>query len=268
MAVIARANAGAIARDAIVLDFAEIARQANDILAQARDRAAELVAEAKRERERILASAREEGFNKGREEGAAKGLAEGRDKGLAEARAAQAEALETLQREWGAALDRFEGARESLLGHARTDVLALAIGVGRKVAKRMVALDDRAAVAQLEAALSMVVRPTRLLVEAHPDDLETLRAEAPALASRLAGGLHAEILASDTLSRGSCVVRTERGRIDASIETQIDRIVEALLPGGASRLAEPPEGPAPSAPDAPSSTPPRSPDATAPEPTE
>jgi hypothetical protein len=79
--------------------------------------------------------------------------------------------------------------------------------------------------------LELVGRPTRLVVRINPEDIERTKRDLPALAARFAGAAHAELLPDASLSRGSIVAATEAGEIDATIETQLDRIVESLLPG-------------------------------------
>lgn len=232
MALIKHAAAGALPRDAIVLNLAELSAQAAEITRQAQARAAAIVAEAQAERRRLLDTATAEGFAAGEKAGREKGLAEGREQGLTEARAAHTERLSALEARWAAALDRFDAAREPMLMHARADVLALALRMGERVTKRVVEVDSRVAAAQVRAVLEMIARPSRLTLRVHPDDLAEATREAAGLASRLASARHAEVVADDAVTRGSVVASSDRGTIDASIETQLERIVAALLPGG------------------------------------
>ena len=43
-----------------------------------------------------------------------------------------------------------------------------------------------------------------------------------------------ELVEVDEISRGGCMVSTVEGSVDARIETQLERITEALLPGDQS----------------------------------
>jgi valyl-tRNA synthetase len=78
-------------------------------------------------------------------------------------------------------------------------------------------------------------RPETMLadmaVAVHPDDEPLAREALPELATRLAAAAHVEVASDASLERGSCIARTgSGGMIDASIRTQLGRIVEALLP--------------------------------------
>lgn len=236
MPVIRHAEAGVLARDAIVLDLGDLARQAEAMRAEAQRRADAIIAEAKAERERILQDVAEEARRAGREAGYAEGMSKGRADGSAAARQEHAERLEALDAAWSEALARHESMREELLREARRDVLSLAAVIAGKVVKRAIELDPTLVEDQLAAALAMIARPTRIVVAVHPED-EAIAAEAlPRMRAGFVNVQHAELITDGSLSRGSCVVRTDRGGgIDASIQTQIERMVEVLLPKGGVR---------------------------------
>lgn len=224
-------------RDAVVLDLGDLMRQGERIKAAARAEADRIAAAARDERARIVAGAEDEGRARGHGEGLAAGRAEGLASGRAEAIAECRARLEALEQAWAAALASFEVSRRGMLVDARSAVVELAALVATKVAKRAVVLNESAAADQLAAVLELVTRPTRLVIAVHPDDEPVVREAFPALAARLSPGTDAEFTTDASLDRGSCVARTRGGgEIDASIATQIDRIVEAILPGGPARL--------------------------------
>ena len=245
MALIRHAQAREIARDAIVLDLGDVQQQAAQLMEQARRRAEEIVAEANAERARLLAGAEEEG----RAEGTAKGLAEGRAKGEEQGKgAALAEwkkKLEELDARWTAAVGGVEAQRDAMLTEARTDVLRLALMIAEKVVKRAIAVDPGVVVSQLEAVLGLIARPTELLVAINPEDRRTAEQALPSLLAKFQSVRHVELVEDAGLARGSCVARTRGGsgdgngaghggggEVDASIEAQLARIAEILLPGG------------------------------------
>lgn len=257
MALIKHAQARSIARDAIVLDLAEISRQGEAMVAGARDKAERIVSEAEAERDRLIGTAAQEGIRRGHEEGFAAGFAEGARRGEAAARAEFAARLGAVAAAWESALAGFEAQREDILLAARTEALGLALEIARKVTKRHAQVDPEIVRDQMDAALRMVTHPSRLILSVCPDDLATARAELERVRGVLASARHAEMIEDAALSRGSVLVRTGRGAIDATIETQIDRMVSALMPGGVPRAEAP--LPAPPASDVPA---PRAPEET------
>jgi flagellar biosynthesis/type III secretory pathway protein FliH len=230
--MIRRADQNTAAREAIPLDLGDLLRQGESIKRAASEQAEKMLAAARAERDRLIAGAAAEG----RARGVAKGLEEGRAKGVAEGQAqAAAEhrgALEALEKSWSEALAAFEAQRDHLLTEAREDVLKLALRIAHRVTHRLVQAEEGIAADQLEAVLALIARPTRLVITVHPDDLARTADALPALLQRFSGTPHAQIAPDPGLTRGSCVARAEGGGcIDASIETQLDRIAAALVPG-------------------------------------
>lgn len=237
MPIIKPATNADAARHAIALSFGDLRRDVSRVLDEARAEAAQIVADAQAERERLISDAEQVGLERGRQAGHAEGFAEGKRAGEAAALAERAAELHSLADAWNAALERFESEREGLLRDARADLLRLSIAIAERVLHRALDADEVAAVQQLDAALALAQSPTRLLVRAHPADVEQLRAALPNLVSRFADSPHTEVAEDAALTRGSCVVSTDRGEIDMRIEAQLARIAEALLPGRSPALA-------------------------------
>jgi flagellar biosynthesis/type III secretory pathway protein FliH len=230
--VIRQAEAERIARDAVVLDLGDLARQAEGVRARARAEAESLLAKAAAERQRLIGNAREEGLARGLEEGRVRGEAEGKKAGHDAALAERREALQKLEAAWATALEEFVSQRESMLLSARQDVLALAVMMGERITKRVVQVDPAVVQGQLESVLAILAKPTRLTIAISPADEALTREAVPSLMARFPGAQHIDLIVDETLGTGSCVARTGGGgTIDATIPTQLDRMVEALLPG-------------------------------------
>jgi flagellar biosynthesis/type III secretory pathway protein FliH len=239
-----QSEAQRIASEAIALDLGDLARQADALLARARAQAAGVVEQAQAQRAAIMRGieeqARKEGFEAGRGEGLATGKVSGHAQALAESKAK----LDALQQAWGRALAEFEGARAAMLEDAREDVLQLAVLLAQRVVKRSIEVDASLVKDQLAATLAMVARPTSLTVAVNPQDEPLAREAMAALATSMDSAKHAQISADAALARGSCVVRTAGGGVlDASIDTQLRRIAESLLPERLAKRVEAPSAP-------------------------
>jgi flagellar assembly protein FliH len=221
-----------VVQDAIVLDLGDLTRQGEQVRARAMAEAESILVKAHADRQKLLASARDEGLAKGHAEGLTKGIEEGRKKGYEEAVAERRQQLDTLAAGWSAALDRFETERDGLLLEARDDVLRLALMLGERVTRRKIETDPLVVRLQLETVLSLLAQPTRLTITVNTDDEALAREALPALMARFPVAQHVELRPDAAMSRGSCsAVTAGVGRIDASIPTQLDRIAHALLPG-------------------------------------
>jgi flagellar assembly protein FliH len=228
LALIKHSDSDVLAREAVVLDLGDLTRQAQQIIADAQDRAAHIIANAKQDRKRMINGAHEKGFAAGHEEGVEAGHQEGLEKGCAQALAEHGDRLELLEKSWKEALDRFDARRDKMLNDARIDVLRLAMAIARRVTRRIIENDETTIQDQLEQALMHTLEPTRLFICVHAEDEALITASAPSLLSRFARSASAEIVTDESLSRGDCVVQTDAGEIDARIDAQLDRIAEAL----------------------------------------
>lgn len=232
MALIKRADSNTVARQALVLDLGDLEGQADRLKDLATREAERIIAEAHAERARLIAGAKEEGFAagfaKGLEEGRVKGEADGETKAIA----AMRDRLIALDQAWTHALDELLGARERFMQEARISTLRLAIAIAERVVKRTIEADDQTVVRQAAEALQLAANGSRVVLEVHPDDAQTLERALPEMMRRMARGEHAEVVEDESLERGSCVIRSPQcGSIDASIGVQLDRLVETLLPG-------------------------------------
>lgn len=239
MPVVKRQHAERFAKDAIVLDLADIVQQGEALRRAAKQEADRIIAEARAERERLIADAREVGQRAGYEEGLAQGREAGKVAGETAARAEHADRLRQIQSAWADALEEFLAQRDHLVIECKQDVLRLAIGVAERVVHRRIECDDEVVCRQIEEALRLVSKPTRVVVSASPDDVELVRDILPDLAARLEGVEHASLVADDSLARGSCIIRTAGGgEVDASIDTQLSRIAEMIVPGSSQRAVD------------------------------
>ncbi|MFT3686208.1 MAG: FliH/SctL family protein [Phycisphaerales bacterium] len=237
MALLRSADAAVMTRDAIVLDLGDLRRQGVRLIDMARQEAVRIEQEAQADRAQIIAGADKVGHDQGFARGLEEGRAAGKEQGTAQALAAVGADLQRLSAGWAAALDGFIQTRDRYVAEAQQDVVRLAALIATKVCKRQVELDPGVVAAQMAEVLALVLRPTRLLVTCHPDDRAILTRALPGLASRATQNVQVELVDDPTLTRGSCVARMAEGGgvIDASLDTQLQRIVDALLPatGGA-----------------------------------
>lgn len=244
MALIRNSAAKSLARDAIVMDLSDVRVQADLIVEHAMKQAQALVTEAEAERQRQIAGAsqlgQKEGHAKGLAEGRKIGTSQGREEALRESRLK----LEEMQLAWNDALADFQSRREDLLLDARTSILRLAICIAEKIVKRTIDLDHSVVADQLASVLELVVLPSKLVVSINPEDRSLVEEALPSLMASCRTARHVEVVDDAAVSRGSCRAVAQREtnagsqtsagegilEFDATIESQLGRITEALLP--------------------------------------
>lgn len=230
MALIKGNEAAQLIREAIVLDLGDVAHQAAQIRAAAEDKAKRILAEAQVQAQRLTANAHEQGLAEGQAKGYEKGLVEGRAAGRAEAAKQAAEEFGRLQQAWLTAVQQWDEQRHGLEVGSREAVLEFALRLGEKLVHRIIEVDPTVIVDQLSAAMSHVLSPTDLVVRICPQDRPVLEQAMPQLAAEWSHLRHVRLVDDPQVSRGGCLVSYGQGRIDATLDTQLRRIVEVLLP--------------------------------------
>ena len=210
-------------KDAVVLDLGDLAAQGRRVIEAARERAGEILAEARREAAILTAAAAEAGRAEGHAEGRIAGHAEGEAAGHAEATESVRAAAEPLSASLQETLKAWDTQRRAFEDAAQVDVLRLAVALGAKVVHRHVEVDPSVVSDQVSAALRRVLEPTDLRLRIHPDDRPVLADMLPDLLAGLAHLQHVELIDDADVGRGGCAVDLpDGGGVDASIGVQLD----------------------------------------------
>lgn len=219
---------------ASVLPFsmADIEQQARALLQQARQRAAQIIqqahAEAMQIKSQAQAQALADGLKQGLLEGRERGRREGHDQAIEENR----QALQSLIAHLTEACQQLEQSRKQLESDVVRELIALAVAIARRVSKRLGEVDPQTVVENVAQAVKLVVHAHTVRIAIHPSQRATLDDALPHLRLSWPKLEHVELVDDPTLSPGGCRVFTGAGgEIDATLETQIERIAHELVPG-------------------------------------
>ena len=217
-------------REAIVLDLGDIGAQAARIRAAAETQASKIIAEAQAKSESLADQLHQEAEKQGYSDGLEKGLAEGREQGRAEALAESSEQLRQLSAAWSQVATDWEQQRIDMEREARQAVLEFALSAAEKIVHRVIEVDESVVVDQAAQALSLVLSAHDVSVRIHPVDRPMLEDAMPELIKELASLEHIELVDDETITPGGCIVAFGQGRIDATVERQLQRLVDLILP--------------------------------------
>lgn len=217
-------------REAIVLDLGDIGAQAARIRAAAETQASKIIAEAQAKSESLADQLHQEAEKQGYSDGLEKGLAEGREQGRAEALAESSEQLRQLSAAWSQVATDWEQQRIDMEREARQAVLEFALSAAEKIVHRVIEVDESVVVDQAAQALSLVLSAHDASVRIHPVDRPMLEDAMPELIKELASLEHIELVDDETITPGGCIVAFGQGRIDATVERQLQRLVDLILP--------------------------------------
>ena len=188
----------------------------------ARGEARRILEAALAERERIRAKAREEGLGAGRMEGRKTGIQEGREK-LVEETAGVTELL-------GKIVDGLKKKRAEFEALAEREVVRLAILIAERIVKIEVKARSKVVVrANVLRAVELSARRHGLVVRVNPRDRTAVRTYLPAVLAAFPEAEGIELQSDKSILRGSCVVISEEGSVDADIVTQLKEIERSLL---------------------------------------
>lgn len=150
------------------------------------------------------------------------GFQEGFQAGADAAEKAARESYEAALAGLRAAAAAFDEARPALMAEAQQELVDLAFAIARRVLRREIGVDARATRAIASACMAEAGGAPVKRIWVHPDDVEAVREGV---------GADIEVEGDETMTRGGAVLETERGRLDGSIEAQLDEIAKGLADG-------------------------------------
>lgn len=115
--------------------------------------------------------------------------------------------------------------RARLLTEIRPEVLGLALAVAREIVGHEASANPTLIEHTLTQALQNLHFATRIIVRLHPDDLAHLQQHQASWRDHTA---QLEFAADPAVERGGCLLESDRGGFDATLQTQLTTLGEAL----------------------------------------
>jgi flagellar biosynthesis/type III secretory pathway protein FliH len=127
---------------------------------------------------------------------------------------------------FAAAIEALADARRSVLVESTSDLAKLAGMIAKRVIGREVSLDPRIVLALVQEGLDALGTYDRIRVRLGPD-FESMQTE---LSQKLKGrGVEYEVFIDIELPPYGCVVETDLGRVDESVERRLDQLFRGLI---------------------------------------
>lgn len=220
MGMMLRAATGATAGIARVIRAAGVASTSRDAEETRQEvvarEAAELLEQARAEAEEIRRQAHDEGWAAGL--AAAQSAAQTRGDDEAHDAAARLEAL----------VERIDHERAAWLRRWERNGIALAAAIAQRIVRREVREQPRIVLDLVREALELSVGSARVQLAMHADDLSECGHAVRQIVQQLGRVAEVEVVADESLERGECLVATDHGEIDQRFATQLARLVEEL----------------------------------------
>ncbi len=152
-------------------------------------------------------------------------LTRGRQEGVRESEARFGKSIEALAK----AVEEISRLRESLLRNSSHDLLRLVLAISRQVIDAEVASRKEIILATIERALQAAVRSDSYRIRVHPDDLQLVQEKKPLFLAAIHGLENISFEADPAVARGGCLLESELGDVDATIDSQLEEIRRNLL---------------------------------------
>jgi len=200
----------------VALDLADVPADPPSRGPSLRGEAARIIADAKRQAERL------------RREAVAQGRREGQRAAREESARRQDEQCATLVPTLNHLVDELRHARQDWLAHWEKTAVGLAVAIARRVLRRELAAHPEVSPELVREALELAAGNGRVRVLLSPADHRSLGPRLADLAGRLGELGPVEVSADEAISPGGCRVETRFGIIDQQFEAQLARIEEEL----------------------------------------
>ena len=210
-------------------NLVDLQLQKDQLIATAQNEAAEILAMARREADRITRQIVDDARDAARDEGL-------REANAAIAFEADKIAEQKITNQLMTALPALRHAAESLQSERdrwlirwEKTAVRLGVAIAEKILHRQLASHPEFATEMIHQALRMAAGQPQLTVYLHPEDLAAWGDRAPQIVQSLTACADATFVSDAGTFRGGCRIETRHGEIDARIETMLHRIAEELV---------------------------------------
>lgn len=148
----------------------------------------------------------------------------GRQNGLDEADAMLRKTTQAL----AAACNELNGLKEKMLQRSSDDMLRLVLAIAERVVNAELSFNEEVIARTVQQAIQVAVSAEEFRIKINPDDLHVVQERKPLFVASLSGLSHIEFVADATVTRGGCILESPLGRVDATIEAQLNAITKTL----------------------------------------
>lgn len=123
----------------------------------------------------------------------------------------------------------FINAKQEVFDKIAPEILSISIDIAKKIIKKELTQTPELLIESVKEILKELSKEeTKITLHANPSQVSMLKSEVPQMAEQM--GLEAKIMVipDESVMEGGCVVTTTNGVVDATIDTQLAIISEAL----------------------------------------
>lgn len=131
--------------------------------------------------------------------------------------------------QWNELIAEALRAKEQYLADCENDLLRLAVKIAGKIIGEQLRLQPETIASIVREALKSAPRERRLVIQVSPSDAPAVNSHLRKLLENSFQPPEIEVVPTDSVSPGGCVIVSELGRVDAQLELQLEAMERVLL---------------------------------------
>ena len=152
------------------------------------------------------------------------GYDEGRQAGLDEANAQLSQATNALAE----ACRQLSSQRQKMLDGSREDMLRIVLAIAERVVLTELSAHREAINRTIQQAIQAAVSAEEFHIKINPADMDIVQEHKPLFIASLTGLTNIEFVADPSVTAGGCILESPVGRVDATIEAQMEELAQTL----------------------------------------
>ena len=221
-----------------VMKLSDIARQVNEVVLDARKTAARIRSEARENAETARKQAHKQGYDDGFAEGQAHASEDQARQVEAQVPASIEDESKALAEAAAVILAGLDETGDQPYQLAADEVLAFAMDLSSKIIGRLARTDISVAKTNLIKAMKLAHADGEIIVSVNPGQLQELSHDFAEFVEAIDASGRARLVGDVQVAPGGVKITTARGVIDATVETQLDKVASALCAGGLVKSPE------------------------------
>ena len=123
----------------------------------------------------------------------------------------------------------FISAKKEVFEYIAPDILEISVDIARKIIKKEVEQDPQVILDSIVEVMHNISKEeSRIIIKLNPLQVDLVKSELPAYISSMGIEAKINVVADDSIEEGGCILNTNNGIVDASLDTQLEIIKEAL----------------------------------------
>ena len=125
---------------------------------------------------------------------------------------------------------KFMNARKDVFEYIAPDILEISVDIAKKIIKKELETDPQVLINTIIDVLRTVSKnEAKITIKVHPQSVQFVKDTIPNITYQFGIESKINILSDPSIEEGGCVLQTNNGIVDASIDTQVEIIKKALV---------------------------------------